>query len=422
MRYLSEVQQMKGKFDIRGFFGNAAKNIKDFFGRIDVKAIINMLKNPKKMTLSQKRKLLVYGGGSLLILIIFIVIICLIAHSVGEKKRIEKSGCTFTTEGYEDVAEAECIDNKIIVFTAKNGKKGIMLLNGEITEEAKNKEIYAVSEEWNTSSVVAENSSSEYVLCVDTESGKVLTRQYQGVGEPPRTPAWSEENNGLIWVYKEGTVSSVESGDIVLPSGLYAIPDRNSPPKYGFIDASLQLVIPARYKQVAPFSEDLAAAEVNGKWGYIDRSGQVAVPFDYESAGSFMNGLAPVCKDGVYGIINRNNVTAVSFDFEKILNGKDGKFLAKKDGKWGLITVNKNIYDTENTYPSTSAPAAVMCRVKTSGGTLNMRESAGRNANVVAELPNGTELEYLAKEENWVKVSYNGTEGYVYSDYIEIIG
>lgn len=413
---------MKGKFDVRSFFGNAAKTIKEFFGKIDVKAIINMLKNPKKMTLSQKRKLLVYGGGSLLILIIFIIIICLIAHSVGEKRRIEKSGCTFTTEGYEDVVEAECVGGKIIVYTVKNGKKGIMLPDGEITEEAKNKEIYAVSEEWNTSSVVAENSSSEYVLCVDTESGKVLSRQYQGVGEPPRTLAWSEENNGLVWVYNDGTVSSVESGDVVLPRGLYAVSDRNNPPKYGFIDASLRLVIPARYKTVAPFSEGLAAAEVNGKWGYIDENGQVAVPFDYEFAGSFMNGLAPVCKDGVYGLITRDNKTAVSFGFEKILNGKDGKFLAKQNGKWGLITVNKDIYDTENTYPSTTAPTAVMCRVKTSGGTLNMRESAGGNAQVIAEIPNGTELEYLAKEENWVKINYNGAEGYVYSDYIEIIG
>lgn len=413
---------MKGKPDFRNTFGNAIKKIKELFGKIDFRTIKQILKNPKSMTLSQKRKLLVYGGGSLIILAIFIIIICVIAHNVGEKRRIEKSGCTFSTEGYEDITDAECLDNKIIVYTVKNGKKGIALLNGAITEDAKNKEVYVVSEEWNSRSVVAENSSSEYVLCVDTETGKVLTRQYQGVGEPPRTVAWSEEDNGLVWIYKEGTASQVESGEIILSKGLYAVPDRNNPSKYGYINAALQLVIPANYKSAGPFNEGLAAVEVNGKWGYIDESGQVAIPFDYEYAGTFMNGLAPVCKDGAYGLINRAGKISVSFDFEKILQGKDGKYLAKQNGKWGLITVNEEIYKAENTAPETTAPSAIMCRVKTSGGTLNMRESASKTAPVAAEIPNGTEIEYLATEEKWYKVRYNGAEGYVYSDYIEIIG
>jgi hypothetical protein len=42
----------------------------------------------------------------------------------------------------------------------------------------------------------------------------------------------------------------------------------------GYADRSGKLVIGARFYQVEPFCEGLAAAAVGGKWGVIDKSGK----------------------------------------------------------------------------------------------------------------------------------------------------
>jgi hypothetical protein len=51
-------------------------------------------------------------------------------------------------------------------------------------------------------------------------------------------------------------------------------------------------VIPPKFESAQPFSEGLAAVELNGRFGYIDREGRFAIALKYSYAGPFSDGFA----------------------------------------------------------------------------------------------------------------------------------
>ena len=67
-----------------------------------------------------------------------------------------------------------------------------------------------------------------------------------------------------------------------------------APRKYGFIDTTGRLVIPARFDEGGFFAESLAVVGINHKLGYIDRSGNVAIKSQFSQAAPFTGGLARV--------------------------------------------------------------------------------------------------------------------------------
>ncbi len=50
---------------------------------------------------------------------------------------------------------------------------------------------------------------------------------------------------------------------------------------------------------------------------------------------------------------------------------------------------------------------------------VNVRKSASRSASSLGQVKKGTELEKLGKDGEWTKVDYNGTTGYIMSEYLE---
>lgn len=58
--------------------------------------------------------------------------------------------------------------------------------------------------------------------------------------------------------------------------------------------------------------------------------------------------------------------------------------------------------------------------VTTEGDPLNLRSGAGTGFSVVTKLQNGASVKVLGVFDGWYKVTYNGTEGYVSSDYITL--
>lgn len=57
--------------------------------------------------------------------------------------------------------------------------------------------------------------------------------------------------------------------------------------------------------------------------------------------------------------------------------------------------------------------------VVTGGGRLNIRERPSLDSNVIAQAPNGTVLNLIAREGDWYLISRNGTRGYVYGQYVK---
>lgn len=80
--------------------------------------------------------------------------------------------------------------------------------------------------------------------------------------------------------------------------------------RYGYVNTSFTLAIPAAYTDAEIFSGGLAAVmDVNKNWGYINKAGDLKIPYSYsKKPGRFNSGLARVStKTGKYGYINQSN-------------------------------------------------------------------------------------------------------------------
>lgn len=59
--------------------------------------------------------------------------------------------------------------------------------------------------------------------------------------------------------------------------------------------------------------------------------------------------------------------------------------------------------------------------VSTTGGTLNLRAEASASASILLRIPNTSVLQLLTKGDTWCKVNYNGTVGFVMTEFITIL-
>ena len=58
---------------------------------------------------------------------------------------------------------------------------------------------------------------------------------------------------------------------------------------------------------------------------------------------------------------------------------------------------------------------------KVTGSYVNFRTGPSTGYQVIATLPRNTEVKILAKTGNWYKIRYNGSTGYMVSDYVQIV-
>lgn len=157
--------------------------------------------------------------------------------------------------------------------------------------------------------------------------------------------------------------------------------------KYGFIDKTGKLVIPAIYEKVQPFSEGLAAVgigvtlediyknkdienkdiedeDIENKdikdrlrksiidhfnhfktlpitvkivWGFIDKTGKLVIPAIYDDVQPFSEGLAAVEKNGKCGFIDKNGEEIVPPVYDWVSDFNNGFAIIEKDRKFGFI-------------------------------------------------------------------------------------
>lgn len=143
--------------------------------------------------------------------------------------------------------------------------------------------------------------------------------------------------------------------------------------KWGFIDKTGKVVIPATFDDVARdtyggfiwpsrrpfhnFSEGLCAVRIGPKWGFIDKTGKLVIPAKFDTAGAFCEGLACVREGKKLGYVNKTGAYVIplqfdwpniedhtdtpDLDFSKEIISKyefgDGLAPASIGGKWGYI-------------------------------------------------------------------------------------
>ena len=353
------------------------------------------------------------------------------------KDKAETVGYSFSTEGFENVSDIKSLNEEMAVFTDwSSGKKGLMTLDGKITEPAEHNDFSVISDTWRNYRYIADSPRSEYLLLVDAETKTVTSRQYHGLMAPELVPCWQEEVKHLAWTDEIGYAGEIKTNEISLSPGLYPVSNSlKDDAKFGYVSHILRLDIALLYENALDFSDELAAVRKEGKWGYINENGVTVIPCDFDScekadamgnncAFSFRNGLAPVCKNGKFGIINKKAETVVDFTFDRILPGSGGVYLALKEGKWGLITVDEEFMPSETTTSAVYASESgdVVARgnytIKTAGSVLNMREEAFAQSSVVAKIPNGAVVSVTKSVPGWAYAKYNSFSGWVSAKFL----
>ncbi|SDM62027.1 WG repeat-containing protein [Acetanaerobacterium elongatum] len=112
--------------------------------------------------------------------------------------------------------------------------------------------------------------------------------------------------------------------------------------KWGYIDKTGAVRIAPQYSNTLGFSEGFAASLLNGKWGFIDATGKMGL--QYEAAESFSGGLAAVETGKTFGFVNSKGEMVVPAIYQKVLPFAEGAAAVLLDGKWGYIdTVGRTI-------------------------------------------------------------------------------
>ena len=157
----------------------------------------------------------------------------------------------------------------------------------------------------------------------------------------------------LAWSFSDG-LARVGFGTY----GLHGTGDH----KTGYIDKTGKLVIPATFRDAAPFYEGLALVyDDNGNYGFIDKTGKVVVPLKYDYAGSFSEGLAGVFLDGKYGFIDKSGNIAIRPQFTAASDFLHGSACVKIGG----TVINPNPWT-----PNIGGGSPVYALIDKSGKTL----------------------------------------------------
>jgi hypothetical protein len=167
----------------------------------------------------------------------------------------------------------------------------------------------------------------------------------------PQKGTKAYDNTRLLAIYSEdfgpaklyGFKDSI-TGEIVIPAGYIAVEPftenlamvANS--KAGFINKVGNMVIPMTYDYAESFSEGLAYVEKDNKSGFIDKTGALVIPLIYDHAGTFKEGLAWVKNGEKFGFINQKGEIVIPIEFNSCGSRfNEGLIWLNKGGKWGYM-------------------------------------------------------------------------------------
>jgi hypothetical protein len=113
--------------------------------------------------------------------------------------------------------------------------------------------------------------------------------------------------------------------------------------RWGFIDRTGAMVVPARYTRVGEFSGGLAPVKVGGdhyaggKWGFVDRTGKLVIPPQFDWARPFREGLAAVQLGDKWGFVDATGQVVIPPRFEAVERFSEGLAAVQAGGRWGFV-------------------------------------------------------------------------------------
>lgn len=244
----------------------------------------------------------------------------------------------------------------------------------------------------------------------------------------------------------------VYTGAGVFTDGLAAFESNG---KWGYINSDGRTVVPFEYDAVWGYNalggEDTAyecseghiTVCKNKKFGILKDDGSVLVEPMFEDATPVVNGKSFVKHGGKYGVIrvygNDGNMSDVNSEEDssvtktttstststttttkKTSTTTQKTSTDKSDYSKTTSTTSKTTTTTEPTTAKKNYKTGTYTVTLSEGGSLNLRNDAGMNGQIVSSLKNGSVV-YVDKISNgWGHTVYNGTEGWFNLNYAEM--
>jgi len=177
-------------------------------------------------------------------------------------------------------------------------------------------------------------------------------------------------HEGLAGVLLNGTVTYYDRTGRKIPisseygpktssfsEGLLPLEVKN---KWGYTDRTGKIVIAPQFEDAEDFSEGLAPVKIHGdetvwcprdesgnragftmRWGYIDKTGKLIIPAQFESAAPFSEGLAVIHQCGKAFFIDKRARTVIQGDFNYASSFSGG--LARVDEVKNGVSISKYI-------------------------------------------------------------------------------
>lgn len=117
--------------------------------------------------------------------------------------------------------------------------------------------------------------------------------------------------------------------------------------KYGIVDSTGSLVIPARYDAIYSTDNGIFRCMLHGKWGYIDVNEKEIIPIGkFESILEFNEGLAAAFQSNRWGFVNGKGEVIVPFRFFGVTDFYEGRAFVqdKEGGKYAVIDRRGKFY------------------------------------------------------------------------------
>lgn len=150
---------------------------------------------------------------------------------------------------------------------------------------------------------------------------------------------------------KHGNIRSIEGFSQInsFSNGLAMVANADKT-RFGYIDKTLNTVIPLTYTAAGDFCEGFARVRNNdGNWGYVNTKGETAIGFFYSDASDFHNGLAAVKNNiGLWGYIDYNGNYIIKPQFPIAYDFSDGVAVIQTVNGLGVVTEYGNVTELQN--------------------------------------------------------------------------
>ena len=116
---------------------------------------------------------------------------------------------------------------------------------------------------------------------------------------------------------------------------------------YGAMDLNGNWIISPTFDYMEIYNEGISLVsqkDSNGtlKYGYVDATGKMVIPAEYEEATNFLNERAIVCKDGIYNILNKEGKLLIENSTYTDMEFLNSYICAYKNNICGLLDYDGN--------------------------------------------------------------------------------